>query len=134
MPSNRTEVRPSLIHGMGLFATVNIRKGFIATSYRGEVIDKGELERRYGKECAIYVVNLGNGRYLDGRDPLTSGKGRYANDARGTEFRVNGKIVTYFPGDSTYIIATRMIHKGEEILVDYGEDYWSLVWSDQIKK
>ncbi len=124
MPSNRTRVGPSSVHGIGLFARTFVRRGRIVTGYGGVVIDRAEFDRRYGNDRATFVVDLGGGRYLDARDPLEPSKGKWANDARGTPYRNNAKMVTY-PDDRTYLVALRDIRPDEEVLVAYGDDYWS---------
>ena len=47
---------------------------------------------------------------------------RYANDCHGTNFKCSGEFQMI--DDIPYIVATRDIKPGEEIFVNYGEEYW----------
>ncbi|MFM8832570.1 MAG: SET domain-containing protein-lysine N-methyltransferase, partial [Cytophagales bacterium] len=62
--------------------------------------------------------------------------GRYANDAKGLskvpDLRNNAEYVSEV--DRCYIEATRAIKKSEEILVDYGKEYWQLIKKLKRKK
>lgn len=61
--------------------------------------------------------------------PALKTLGRYANDARGFTriegIRNNSEYISV--GNRCYIDATRNIKAGEEIFVNYGREYWSLM-------
>jgi SET domain-containing protein len=68
--------------------------------------------------------------------PALKTLGRFANDARGlvrlAGFRNNSEYVS--EGKRCFIEATRNIKAGEEIFVNYGREYWSLIKRLSTKK
>ncbi len=123
--SKRTTVKRSEIDGLGLFARIPISKGYTIVRYLGDIIDGSQFDATYGKDgLGTYVVGIGDRVYLDATR-WKSSKGRYANDARNTRFANNARMVTRGWDLKTYLVAERNIHRGEEILVSYGERYWS---------
>ena len=101
------EVRNSPIHGKGVFAARDIKKGERIIEYLGEKISKEESNRRgvEREELAKKTDIDGNFDYNDAR---------YINHACRTNSESvceNGRI---------FIYATRDIKKGEEILYNYG--------------
>lgn len=106
---NKIIVKKSKIHGYGVFALKTIKKGekieecYIIVSRGG---DKG-LEDFYFDANGKYAIFTGYGIiYNHAEDP-------------NADYKLNLKnhIVT--------IKATRTIHKGEEIYISYGEEWFS---------
>ena len=104
---------------------MDIRKGDRIVEYKGRRrlwTDVKHLDGHNG-----YLLRLSRTTAIDAL-PTLSAKGRYANDAMGLVrvpgLRNNAEYLIY--GDRCYIEATRTIRKGEEILVSYGREFWSL--------
>lgn len=122
--------------GLGLYTRSDIPAGALIVEYAGEVLTIEQCRKRYGDDLpyAPYLYFVSYKKCIDSRD-TPEALARYANDANGyvkvkglknnAEF-INKKKVPY-------IIATRDIPAGSEILVDYGEDYWG-VKKDAVKK
>ena len=114
----RTEVKPSPIGGLGIFARVAIEAGeFIhRVEYEREVTDQSPLDATAGERfehCA----------YPDGKVMLVAPPGRYMNHS------CDPSAYYRFEGTQQQAYARRAIAKGEEITVDYlinnpGGDTW----------
>lgn len=106
--------------GLGLFATEVIRSGQTVVEYRG---------RRITAEKAAEIERTGSNRYLfeinkhwtiDGSSRRNLG--RYINHA----CKPNAYAVMRRTGKLEFA-AARRIEPGEEITLDYGEDYFDLL-------
>jgi len=112
--------------GKGVFTKVDIPKGTRIVEYKGKLVAWKDVKHEDGHNPYIFKLNARQA--LNGLH-YTHTFGRYINDARGfsraeglrnnSEFIVEGKRV--------FFDATRPIKKGQEILVDYGGNFWSLM-------
>jgi len=119
--------------GKGLFTTSPIRKGDAIVEYKGEKITWEECEKRNRAHSnkAPYLFFISKNNCIDAEFTMDA-LARYANDAEGF-VKVKGlknnsdyNII----GGKPYIVATRAIRAGSEILVSYGKDYWELMKED----
>lgn len=98
--------------GLGLIAMTAISEGAEIVQYTGSIMSNEESDKKRGK----YQFAISNKEVIDGsgRDNL----GRYVNHAchPNAEAIVNHKQI--------WIYAIRDIGPGEEITIDYGEDYF----------
>ncbi|GAB4143132.1 MAG: hypothetical protein Fur0041_18240 [Bacteroidia bacterium] len=113
--------------GKGLFTTSRIRKGDVIVEYQGEKMTWAKAMKRYKKDVhqARYLFFINKNNCVDAQFTLDA-LARYANDANGPG-KSNGlknnseyKVIKGRP----YIVATKNIGPGSEILVDYSGDYW----------
>ncbi len=104
--------------GLGLFAAKPIpRRGYIVT-YRGRWIATEEALRRERRSGAKYMFAVNNSWTIDGSSHRNLG--RYINhscDPNAVAVLRRGNIV---------FVALRAIAPGEEITLDYGEEYFDL--------
>ena len=98
------------------------KKGDKIGKYEAERISKRELDERYdigGKEyTAPYGAEDGAGNLYDSlcvRNFIS-----YANDPKGSKYSENAKL-----RDDLFLVATRNIYTGDEILWSYGDYYWN---------
>jgi hypothetical protein len=109
--------------GKGLFTKVYLPKGARIAEYKGRMITWKEFN---ADNPFIYSINRKH--VIDAR-PYKKTLARYANDARGLYslkgVRNNSKYVE--DGFKVFIEATKDIKRGEEILVDYGKEYWDAI-------
>lgn len=117
------EIRPSGIHGRGLFAKRRIPQGTPVIEYVGEKIDKEESDRRgwariaYAKktgDAAVYIFTLNDDFDIDGNVPW--------NAARLINHSCDPNCEAYIDDDAIWIGALRDIEKGEELFYNYGFD------------
>ncbi|MBQ6534168.1 MAG: SET domain-containing protein-lysine N-methyltransferase [Opitutales bacterium] len=114
------ELRKSPIHGTGLFAAQDIKKGEFIIEYLGEIVSRGEANAR-GAACeerakesgggAVYIFELDAERCIDGN--FSYNDARFINHA----CRTNCEAVR--EGDRILFYAARDIPAGEEILYNY---------------
>ena len=127
-------IKPSQLSGAGkgLFTRVAIKKGDRIVEYKGKLMLWKVVKPQDGYNA--YLLRLNKTTALDAR-PYLKTLGRYANDAMGVAkikgIRNNAEYLTY--GMKCFIVATRSIEKGEEILVRYGREFW-LLQKESMKK
>ena len=112
--------------GNGVFAKEAIKKGAFLCEYVGLITDEKQLdpENRY-----VFNLTVGDdetGFVLDAR--FSGNVARTINHADDP----NGEAITIFVDGIPRVVyvARRDIKIGEEICVDYGEEYWSS-WKEQ---
>jgi hypothetical protein len=111
--------------GVGLFAfdktkgpnEIVFRPGNRICPYFGEIIDKNELDARYGDHTAPYGIKLSQNRYQDGAaqrgiGTLINHTPRASSNCR---FTNNYQFIS--------IAATKIIRNDQELLVSYGNNY-----------
>jgi SET domain-containing protein len=111
--------------GKGLFTTGFIPEGTRITEYKGKIKTWKEAKKEDGENNYIFYLNRNH--VIDAK-PRKKSLARYANDARGVT-RVKGvknNSIYSTEGLKVYIEAIRDIPPGEEILVDYGKEYWEV--------
>ncbi len=109
---HNVEVRPSHIHGKGIFTTVDISEGNEIMIVTGETIDELECIRREEKNN-VYIFWNGD-TYID---TSNTDKVKYIN--HNCDF--NCEVVDR-DENSLLLIAYRDIKAGEELTIDYGYD------------
>ncbi len=108
--------------GLGLFATQTIERDAYIVTYRGRRIPTAvahERERRFG---AKYMFEVTSRWTIDGSSRRNLG--RYINHScrpNAEALLRKGRIV---------FVARRRIRPGEEITLDYGEDYFDLFFKN----
>lgn len=144
------EVRPSSIHGNGVFATRNINVGEFITFYPGDVLlyepeDKNSKVARYWSERYIFKHNCNIDKiyeevsndywckvdncYSLWGDPSFIDKpcyiGHIINDAPDLKpEKCNSQFHILKNGMGVAICSIKPIKKDEEILLSYGPTYW----------
>lgn len=111
--------------GKGLFTKKEILKGSRIVEYKGKLRTWKEVKHLDGYNG--YLMYISRKAVIDAL-PAVKTFGRYANDARGfvkvKGLKNNAEYVS--DGNRCFIEATTTIHRGEEILVGYGSDFWKL--------
>lgn len=107
------QVRPSPIHGKGLFATRGIAAGTRVIEYVGEPISKAESLRRCerGENC---IFALSDEQDLDGNLP--------GNPARFLNHSCMPNCEAIWENGRIWIVARRNIKQGKELTFNYGYD------------
>lgn len=125
MKDNKLIVKKSTLPGAGkgLFTKNLIPAGTQIVEYKGKITSWKEVsEKEVENGYLLYVTR----NHVINARPYTKAFGRYANDAKGfgkiKGLRNNSIYVT--DKKQVFIEAIRDIQPGEEILVDYGKEYW----------
>jgi uncharacterized protein len=102
------------IAGLGLIATKPLKRGDFIIEYKGERISTEEADRRGGK----YLFVVSDTKTIDGKS--RENIARYINHscAPNAEAELDEEELR------VRIYAKKKILPGEEILYDYGKEYW----------
>jgi uncharacterized protein len=106
-------VKPSGIHGMGVFANADIPDGANIMIISGEVIDEAECIRREEEDKNVYIFWNGD-NYID---TVNTNVIKYINHNCDCNCEVTDR-----DENSLYLTAIRDIKSGEELTIDYGYD------------
>jgi hypothetical protein len=116
------QIRPSAVHGYGLFAEAAVAHGALLSTcplieVSGAVLQSQLKEYALGVPEAKWQSSAGGYIPLGNCAVLNHGCGEEAN------------AVMYWPltkpsGDVAVIYAARQIHSGQEVRFDYGNGYW----------
>jgi SET domain-containing protein len=105
------EIKPSPIHGLGVFAKQTIPKGTKLGTYTGDKYSLKEFKEKYGKDISYcYVARRAN--YI-----------LCAKEKRNIMTYINESLT---PNVFLYrfkLIANRDIEQGEELFLHYAKDY-----------
>ena len=115
-PKKPYAVRHSTIHGRGVFAVDDIRKGTPVIEYKGKRSSWDEAMERPDSDpddpAHTFLFELDDGRVIDARVR--------GNAARWINHSCTPNCVTCEDGDGyVFIEAKRRIHAGEELTYDY---------------
>jgi len=98
--------------GLGLFATKPIAKGKRIIEYKGPLVSNEEADRRGGK----YFFGVDKKRSIDG--------GARSNVARYINHSCKPNAEALISGRRVWIWSRKNIKVGEEIVYDYGKEYF----------
>ena len=118
------EVRPSRVHGLGLWTTRAFATDEVIAVYEAEQVNEAMLAERYGSnedgedevQCT-WTVTDSDGRIWDAMRLRPAAA--YANDAHQTVFHNNASLT-----DELQIVALEPLPPFTEVLFDYGDAYW----------
>ena len=130
-----TVVKTSSIEGAGkgLFAAIDLLPGDRCARYSGVEMDRCARDVSESK----YVVKIHNELYLDGKG-TDNFEGRFINDGPHSGRSVNARISAARECNTClatgkkwiHVIVVEVIKAGEEILIDYGDEYR---WDDAVE-
>ena len=126
----------SKVHGTGIFASQNIKKGQKIIQYVGEKITKAEGDKRSAlriknylnssKTGSVYIFELNKKYDIDGN--VRRNKARYINHSCNPNCEVDIK------NDQIWISSIKNIKKGTELSYDYGYEFDKDDYKDHICK
>lgn len=109
--------------GRGLFTAIDIEIDEVISIFKGEVLSDDEVKSRTESGDDDYFMNLPNGDILDCK--RTECFAKYANDAEGSNTGFRNNCIISMNDDDVVLVATQDIKAGDEIFVEYGENYWN---------
>lgn len=128
----RTIKAPSEVQGYGLFAGQDLKKGDFINEYRGEIISRGESDRRgaiYSLAGQEYLFSLNLDQEVDAN--TFGNKARFMNNSSKEEnINVFGSTMLCSGQHRIGLYAKRDIKAGEELLYNYAypeavrEQFW----------
>eukprot|EP01039_Chlorochromonas_danica_P008004 gene8004-8828_t len=120
-PEKKLLVRPSTIHGWGVFAGEAIEKGEFVCQYVGEVISQEEAERRgivYDKQNSSFIFNLNKCETIDAK--RKGNKAKFINHSEEPIANCVPRIIQDDGDHKVALFSKRAIAVGEELTFDYG--------------
>lgn len=118
-PNPYLVLRRSRIHGRGVYARKDIRKGTRLIQYTGEVISNAEADRRYDDDSMsdhhtfLFILN----------SRLCVDAARGGNISRFINHKCDPNCVAWIEGKEIWIDALKDIKKGEELGYEYEYDF-----------
>lgn len=112
------------VRGNGAFAVTNISKGTYICSYEGTLLSEAEFWKRYPKGQAEYCIDLHNGWLIDAVDRAKDTQTFSACHMNHSSLRHNVARRTDRAQKRVEFYAERDIGQREELLLDYGKQYW----------
>jgi len=112
--------------GKGLFTKVFIPEGTRIVEYKGKISTWKDVDHNNGKNGYIYYVTR---NHVIDASSYKKALGRYANDAKGLKRikGINNNSVYSRDNKRVYIESTKDIPANNEILVEYGKEYWDVI-------
>ena len=111
--SNLIEARDSAVHGRGIFALQDMKKGTRLCDYRGTELHITDYVAKYGKDRRYSYSMRPIQRLIDGRDFITDNPSHYMNE------RIDPQVKASNRG----FILTCDVKCGEELFLKYPERY-----------
>jgi len=109
------EIRESVIDGRGLFTKVRLRRRRKIGQFSGELISIREARRRAKSLKQIAIVELNNGKAIDGTEAGNHFRFMNHSCSPNTFIRRFRNLVEFY--------ALKDIKPGEELTCDYGESH-----------
>lgn len=120
-------IKDSLIKGAGkgAFAKHDIKKGTKLGEYNGKLIDHESYTKLEDKGYIFEVTKkIGTRYYLFYIDARFGDELRFVNGAHSKTQKKQVNVESYQYAERVFFKAKRNIKKGEELLTDYGNNYW----------
>lgn len=121
-------IRPSRIigAGLGIFANIDIKKDTELGWYRGNIITEKEWKNcKDDSYMWLITDDTEKNYYIDGKYIKNSNKLRYVNGCLTPGQIASVNVEAYQYGLKIWYRTIRKIKNGEELIIDYGKDYWN---------
>jgi SET domain-containing protein len=117
--------------GYGVFAKRDLKPGMKLGIYAGEVISEEDALQREDRTY-FFRVNHGSGgsHIVDARDNNYANILKFINGVKSSRQRKRQNCVSYQYKSAIYYKTVSEVKAGEELLLDYGDDYWEEEESD----
>lgn len=107
--------------GKGVFASKNIPKNTKLGVYKGKLLDNKQLLR---KRNTSYVWQINKKLFVDGSTIVKNNILRFVNGCKTKKQHKKCNVFAYIYDKKIHYKTLRNISQGEELLIDYGEEYW----------
>jgi len=129
----KVKIQPSSLPcaGMGAFAVEKLPELFKLGEYRGVVLTQEEFDQLpEDRACYVFEKQIRTGTkmkklYVDARILKHSNWTRYVNGAKTDEQKKLVNTECYQYGGKLWYRTTKEVLPGEELIIDYGEEYWT---------
>ena len=108
--------------GNGAFAAKNIAAGTLLGEYKGKKVSKKAFESAKDTTYMFQISYKGRPQhYIEGNEDCWL---RYINGAKGKQQRSKINVKSYQYRKKIWYRTTRAVNKGEEFIMDYGDNFW----------
>lgn len=117
-------IRTSKIRGAGngALAAKNIAAGTLLGEYKGKKVSKAAFDRAENTTYMFQISYKGRPQYyIDGNEDCWL---RYVNGAKNKQQRSKINVKSYQYRQKIWYRTTRAVNKGEEFIMDYGDNFW----------
>ena len=108
--------------GQGAFAKIDIPKGTRLGYYRGKELSPKEYAKLKDSSYAWKID--GPVRYIDAKPIKTNNKLRFINGYKGKSQKKYENVESYQYRRQIWYRTIKKVKKGDELIIDYGEEYW----------
>ena len=123
------EVRIAGPKGRGLYAKRDLEAGTLIGRYKGVLFTDEEFQN--SSSTGFYAMNLANGDVVDGEAEESSSFVRFINHSKGPKLNCQAldaweesSLLFGVSCNAVYLETIRDVVQGEELLFDYGDQYW----------
>ena len=111
--------------GKGAFAKKDLKKGLRLGEYNGKLLSLEEYEELSDKAYIFEVKKKFEGRYyLFFIDARSGDALKFVNGAYTKEQKEKVNVEAYQYSERIFFRTKREVKKGEELIIDYGDNYW----------
>ena len=128
--TKRVTLKKSRIRNAGIsaFAAKPISEGVRLGEYKGRILNEEEVvDLPHSKQCYLFEVKRKSGGnvLIDAYPMRTSNWTRFVNSIKKRHQRKKENAKYYQYAQKIWIKTTRAVGEGEELICDYGSDYWT---------
>lgn len=109
--------------GKGVFAKIDIPKGTVLGWYRGKYLTEKQFEKLPDSKTD-YVWYINDNLYVDGSKIKKNNMLIYVNGAKTKAQKKKINVDSHNYRKKIWYKTTKKIKKGDELIVDYGEEYF----------
>jgi hypothetical protein len=120
------KIKKSNIKGadMGAFMKKDVPKGKFLGWYRGKLLNENQ-RNKLKDDGYVWVIDIdGKEMFIDGKPVKKNNKLRYVNGAKTKEQKKLVNVDSYQYNKQIRYRTIKKVKKGEELIIDYGDDYW----------
>lgn len=112
------------VRGNGAYATTTIPAGTFLGEYSGEILDSIAFKARYPNQLADFAMGIDDEYVIDARDFVDNIACFHPVHMNHSAGRANVKRFYERKNQRVKLFTLRDIQPGEELLYDYGRQYW----------
>lgn len=111
--------------GNGVYAKRDLKAGKKLGLYTGEILTEEDASLRTDRTYYFRIMHRDGGSHIvDALDNSHANIIKFINGVKTSQQKKKQNCVSYQYKEAIYYKTTREVKAGEELLVDYGDNYW----------